>query len=98
VQPPVDVSAELYRGLLFHADCELRGLGLDRQWAPDLVHEAWLRWLEQGARIRQPERLEAWLRTCIRRLAVDQRRRPQDPLDMLPLSLGVLDYLEESAG
>lgn len=60
-----------------------RGFRLSDEQAADVVQVTWLRLLENIGRIRDPERLSAWLLTTARRRCIDElnaaaRERPLD--------------------
>jgi RNA polymerase sigma factor (sigma-70 family) len=70
-----------------------RGYRLDRADAADAVQVAWLRLVEHLPRLRDPERLGAWLATTVRReclLALKSRGRRGQPVDDVVLA-GVPD-------
>lgn len=52
-----------------------RGYGLPDADAADVVQTTWLRLVEHLGRIREPERVGAWLATTARREALSTRRR-----------------------
>ena len=60
-----------------------RGYRLERSDAADVVQVAWLRLVEHLPRVRDPERVGAWLATTVRRecLQVIARRRRGTPVD-----------------
>lgn len=68
----------------------MKRMGLSTVDAEDLVQEAWTRWCSS-----QPVKVEHWLRTTIRNLAIDAARRragtrPGDPMDLDFMSLEAL--------
>jgi len=83
-----DALVARYTNLLWSV---ARGYRLDRGDAADVVQVAWLRLVEHLPRLRDPERVGAWLATTVRReclQVIAQRRRgvtvDDDVLDRLP--------------
>ena len=76
--------AGLHADLVRIARGELFTHHLDVQLAEDLVSEATIRWLGKPLHVQLTQAaLRAWFRTTIRRMAVDQVRRPsRDILDL----------------
>jgi RNA polymerase sigma factor (sigma-70 family) len=73
----------------------LRSYRLDDATASDVFQTVWLRLVEQVDRIREPERLAAWLATTARREALRVLRRgsreaPTETLPDLPETLAAL--------
>src|SRR5262245_55053372 len=66
-----DAIVRRYSGLLW---ATARSCGLGSEDAAEVVQTAWLRLVEHLDRIRDPERLAAWLATTVRREAVRMRR------------------------
>ena len=75
-----DALVARYTNLLWSV---ARGYRLERTDAADVVQVAWLRLVEHLPRLRDPERVGAWLATTVRRecLQVIARRRRGAPVD-----------------
>jgi RNA polymerase sigma-70 factor (ECF subfamily) len=60
---------------------------MSRADAEDAVQDTWLSALRNGASVREPAALGAWLRTVLRRRMVDQRRKESrfGPLEVEPV-------------
>jgi len=75
-----DALVARYTNLLWSV---ARGYRLERSDAADVVQVAWLRLVEHLPKVRDPERVGAWLATTVRRecLQVIARRRRGSPVD-----------------
>lgn len=67
-----DALVERFTGLVWSV---VRGYGLERAESADVVQTTWLRLVENLGRLREPERVGAWLATTARREALRTRQR-----------------------
>jgi RNA polymerase sigma factor (sigma-70 family) len=79
-----DALVGMFGGLVWHI---ARTWGLSPEDAADVSQTVWLRFVEQLERIREPERVGAWLATTTRRecQATSRRRARVVPVDLVDL-------------
>ena len=91
-QAAYEALVALFGGLVWHI---ARAWGLSPEDAADVSQTVWLRFVEQMERIREPDRVGAWLATTTRRecQATSRRRARVVPVDLIDLERQGVSHL-----